>query len=241
MASIAMNLTDIRAFVRDHLDVDDEELPNSLLDRFIIDGADRIERASVALGGRWSFRQVTYAFNSASTQQAYSLDTTSGLGGAGIIPLALVEDVRGPTYSLTPSDHRAQRARYSTSAASTGTPRWFSTWGRSLYLWPTPSGAEAFQVSGYRQGNDWVSTNAAPDFPDEFHELIATWALTRSYIQQDDPEMAAFLRDEFAHTLKERAAPYIYGDDQQPFALNRSSSTQQITTNPSGLVYPFLH
>lgn len=241
MATIAMDLSEIRAFVRDHLDVDDVELPDSLLDRFIIDGSDRIERASVALGGRWSFREVTYSFTVVAGTQAYDLDTYAGLDGGNEAPLAYLDEVRGPTWSLLPADHRAMRARDSATSPATGTPRWFTVWGRHLYLWPKPAAGGTYSVLGTRQGKEWVGTNAAPDFPAEFHELIAHWALNRAYIQQDDIELATIYREEFAQTLKERATPYIIGNIAQPFSLNGANRNERVTTNPSNLVYPFLH
>lgn len=239
--TIAMDLTEMRTFVRNHLDVDSTELPDSLLDRFIIDGADRIERASVALGGRWSFREVTYGFTVAGGTASYDLDTYAGLNGGALAPLAFLDEVRGPTWSLLPEDHRAMRARNSRTSPATGTPRWFTVWGRKLYLWPTPAASGDYEASGTRKGKDWVATNAAPDFPDEFHELIAGWALTRAYIQQDDIELATIYREEWAQTVKERAVPYIVGNQAQPFALNGAAGNTRVTSNPSNLVYPFLH
>lgn len=243
MASIAMDLAEIRDFVRNHLDVDSEELPSAILDRFIIDASDRIERASVALGGHWTFRQVTYPFNVVNGTQSYDMDVYTGLAGTGEgqTPLAFLEEVRGSNWSLLPEDHRAMRARYTLTNPSSGTPRWFTTWGRKLFLWPSPTESETYDASGYRKGIDWVSANAAPDFPAEFHELIAVWALNRSYLHQDDLELAAFFREEFALTLKERALPYIMGNSVQPFTINAMASSRQLTTNPSGLVYPFQH
>jgi hypothetical protein len=128
--------------------------------------------------------------------------------------------VQGPSYELRPADHRKMRLNYPTNSDSSGTPVWFTKWGRSLYLWPKPSEVIAYTVVGYRQGVDWIETNAEPDFPDDLHELIAWWALNRTYVFLDDPELADFYREEFDRELRIRSRPYLTGLDAQPFVVN---------------------
>ena len=234
--ALAMTLQEIRDFVRSHLDVDIEELPNALLDRFIQDGASRIERSAVALGGRWSFREVEYTLTVAANTQDYDLDAHADL----ITPAALayIDEVRGSNWTLAPRDHRTIRAQYRASTTSTSAnPRYWSLWGRHVYLWPKPSAATEVFVLGIRKQTDWIATNGLPDFPSEFHDIIASWALNRGYAQQDDFETAAFFREEFKETLRDRARPYILGNDAPGFQINGEGRPPLVTRNESGLPY----
>lgn len=215
MASPSMSPTALRDFVRTHLDVDSTELPNSLLDVFLIDGFNRV------IG--WfdespSFYEVEYSFDTIASTQAYNLDTTSGL--ISPTPLQFIHDVRGPTWSLQPADHRGMRKLYRTESAPAGTPTRFSIYGRTLYLWPPPATVRTYTITGLRQPQDWLTSSAPPDCPNDFHELIAFWALNRGYAQQDDPQMASFYRDEFTAELKNRGQRYVHGNDAVPFQIN---------------------
>jgi hypothetical protein len=216
----------IRSFVRTHLDVDADELPNELLDTFMRDGVIRIisyfDESPIWL-------QVDYGFATVVGQQSYDLDSTAGLISPK--PLQAIDDVRGPLYSLSPRPHRQIRSEYRTDAP-TGTPQNYSIWGRSLYLWPKPAKAEVYQILGVRQPNwDWLtSPTQVPDLPEEFHPLIAQWALARSYAQQDDPEMANFYRGEFSTELKNIAQRWRSNLTAQPLVLNGGSGHEAYRT-----------
>ena len=102
-----MTRTQIRTFVRDHLDVDDIELPDSLLDVFILDGHSRIDNFS----RRWSFREVAYTFTVSEDTQAYDISSENSVDRAFGIdePIASIENVRGPTSMIPYQDHARMR------------------------------------------------------------------------------------------------------------------------------------
>jgi hypothetical protein len=213
-----MSLAEMRAFVREHLDSDEDELPNSLLDRFFADGSSRVEGRI----RRATFRAVEYTLTTVADQREYDLDAESSLISPA--PLASIDAIQGPSYELKPADHRKMRARFPENSDEPSAPVWFTMLGRTLHLWPTPSEVAAYTVMGARQGVDWIATNAAPDFPEQLHELIAWWGLNRAYGFLDDPEMAAFYRDEFDRELRIRASDYTLANDAQPFVLNGGTS-----------------
>ena len=210
----AMSLADIRQFVREHLDSDDVELPNSLIDRFIYNASEKIEKYSRT----WSFRAVEYQFTTLPDKRTYDLDTEIGLVDPA--PLQDVVAIQGPSFELKPADHRHMRMRFAPNHDSSANPEWFSVWGRTLYLWPKPSGAVTYTVMGYRRGTDWIAANSAPDFPEELHELIAWWALNRAYVYLDDPELGSFYRDEFERELRIRARDFYTAPDAEPLIFN---------------------
>ena len=211
-----MSASAIRTFVYDHLDVDADELPTSLLDMFMRDAVIRIisffNESPVWL-------QVEYSFDSVPSQQAYDLDATAGMNNPA--PLQSIDEVRGPSYSLQPRIHRQVRSEFRSDSPS-GRPQQWSAWGRSLHLWPVPSSVETFSVLGTRQPNwDWISEGSSvPDCPEEFHPLIAQWTLSRAYAQQDDIEMADFYRSEFVSELKNIASRWTSNITAQPMVMN---------------------
>lgn len=212
--ALSMSLAEMRSFIRESLDSDDEELPNSLLDRFIVNGSAKIEGFSRT----WSFRAVEYTFTTIANQREYNLDTYAGLTAPR--PVADITAIQGPSYELRPADHRKMRQMFPANSDSAGSPSWFTRLGRSLYLWPKPSGTITYTVIGYRQPTDWVGLNSAPDFPDDLHELIAWWALNRAHVFLDDPELADFYRSEFDRELLIRSRQYLSGNDAQPLVVN---------------------
>lgn len=214
MASNAMTLQDMRDFVRDALETDSTDLPDSILDRYIIDGSNRVDGFTTD----WQFRAVDYTFDVSANTQSYNVKGATLASGI-TKPLARIIDLRGPNWSLAPKDHAHMRSRYRLSSTTTGTPSAYSLWGNAIYLWPTPSASDTYSITGYRQADDWVSTNAAPDFPDDMHELIAWWALNRAHAREGDPQMADFYRQEFERELKRRADVYTTGLDAQPLIM----------------------
>lgn len=211
-----MDATAIRQFVRTHLDVDATELSSDLLDVFMRDAVIRIISF---FNESPTWLQVQYSFTTIPGTQEYSLDSTSGLTSP--TPLQSIDEVRGPLYSLTPRPHRQIRSEYRTNAPS-ARPQFFSVWGRSLYLWPSPSDAYTMQILGVRRPNwDWITSGSGtPDTPEEFHPLIAQWTLSRAYAQQDDPQLADFYRSEFAGELRNIASRWTDNLTSQPLVMN---------------------
>lgn len=232
-----LSVQDIRDFVRNSLDTDITELPNALLDSYIYDASQRIDNFSRT----WAFRAVDYSFTTTVNVSSYSLDTYAGLAG-GAAPLQDVVDVRGPNFSLLPRDHRKMRESFRASQTNTAAQsQWFTVWGRTLYLWPAPSLASVYSVTGYRQATDWITTSSAPDFPTEFNDLLKSWALNRAYAFLDDPEMSAFFRDEFETELHKRSRRYLEGNDTQPLILNAGSAQSEDPWRTQSALGPLIY
>lgn len=214
-----MTAAEIRKFVRDSLDVETDDIPDSILNVWMNDAVTRIISY---FDESPTFLQVEYSFVTSVEVQKYSLDSTVGLTDPE--PLQAIDEVRGPTWSLTPRQHRQVRESYPRTAGS-GNPLEFSIWGRDLYLWPKPSVEETFHVLGVRKiDTDWATAGTGvPDLPEEFHILIAHWALARAYAQQDDPEMANFYREEFAGTLTSIATRFVANTTALPMIMNGGS------------------
>lgn len=213
-----MTTVQMRTFVRDNLDTDSTDLPDDLLDGWLIEGAQQIENYS----DTWIFRAVEYSFSTVAGTASYNLSDATGLTRkTGITNnLLRVDDVRGPNWVIEPAVHSEMRMLYPTTA-SNGVPRRYSTWAYKLFLWPTPSSIQTVEVNGYRESTDWLSTTpTTPDLPDEFHHLVALWGTSRAYAREGDPGMASFFENEFSSGLQRRASHYMINSFEQPLVLN---------------------
>jgi len=233
-----MNLQQIRDFVRLTLDVDDEELPDTILNIFIQEGANKCQRASQA----YSFYGVEYNLLTIANQQAYVVFNPTSNASGITRPLRSIESVRSTNFALRPVSHVAARRYFRSSQAATTNPYRWSIWGESIYLWPKPSAGVTLSIQGYRQPSDWIATGAGgvPDMPEEFHEVIAYWALHRGYLQQDDIEMAQVFASTFDSSLKAAASPYIRGNSAGPFIMSGGMGAGEGSTSGLGPIYwPF--
>ena len=217
----SMSPTEIRQYIYDHLDIDATEVPTSVLNLFMADGYNRIIGE---FDDSPTFLHVTYTFDSVTGTNEYDLDSTAGLTS----PTALqdVADVRGPSWSLRPVSHRQARDKWRQTAPSSGSPNEFSVWGRSLFIWPQSTAATTYTVTGTRKPQDWLTLNAAPDCPEEFHRVLADYALGRTYAQQDDAEMAALYLNAFLPAIKMLSRRYFDGSVAQPVVVNRGSRAE---------------
>lgn len=227
--------TDIRSYVYEHLDIEADEISSAVLNVFMEDAYNEIVGF---FDESPTWLHVEYTFTCVAGTQSYDLDTEADL----IVPTPLqtITDVRGPRWTLKPVSHRQAREGYRQDTVNTGTSSEFSTWGRSLFLWPIPTADEVYTITGTRQPTDWLTLNDAPDCPQEFHRLIADYTLGRAYIQQDDPETGQVLLNAFQPALHRLATRYFDSNDAQPLVINEGRGNRDAyrTSNVLGpLIY----
>jgi len=208
---MALTLDAIRTFVRLHLDLDTEDLPDSLVDVFIREGSKRIEKAS----SRWPFYEKVWTVSTMAGQRSYPF-TDIGTDVDQIAAILRDDEtlhwVGNDLYSiLNPID-----------ATSQSKPVQYAWWNDTLYLTPTPDSAYTLTVFGYRDPIDWIANGAGaqPDLPDELHNTVAIWALSKAYIQQEDPEMGSVYERQFADELTEFKRRITETPHPQPLVLN---------------------
>lgn len=209
-----MNLQEIRDFVRQHIDIEEDDLPDAVLDVFIREGSKRIERAEK----RWAF----YA-------QRWEYTTESGTDEIPFTSIAAdlkeIQAIKGPRWRLQYLGQDLADEVWPENVTSSSEPTHFSIERDTLCLWPTPNDAYVLQIRGYRTPEDWVAAGAGaePDLPDDLHNTVATWALARAYAQQDDPEMASIYERQFADELNEFRRNINSMPAAQPIVLNGRS------------------
>lgn len=208
-----MSLQQIRDYVRTHLDLDQDDLPDVVLDAFIREGSKRIERAET----RWPFYQANYTLSTAAGVSDY--DKALAIS----TELDQVATVLDPSYGAlkwlgmnTLQELQARRP------SSSSRPRYFAEWGGLLTLYPTPDQVYTLTVRAYRRPLDWMAGGggAEPDLPDELHNTVALWAMAKSYAQQEDPELAALYERQFSDELDEYRRRLVITPHPQPMVLN---------------------
>lgn len=207
----SMTLADIRAYVYSFLDIDTNDLPTSVLDLMIRQAWTRMASSE----RRWSFYEQSSSFATAPSTQEYAL---TGLGASDPWDdiIAITDPDWGP---LRPVSHVAARRRY-TSSNSSSRPRSFSFHRDTVWFWPIPNAAVTYTVDGYRKPRDWQLTSGSPDAPEEFHPLVAQYALSLAYGQQDDPAGAQQSMERFEQGFAQARQRYTDDSVAGPIILN---------------------
>lgn len=211
---MALNLQQIRDYVRSHLDIEIEDLPDAVLDVFIAEGFHRCFRAE----RRLPFYRKRWDLTTTASTSAYELTSIAE-------DIEEIAAIQGPRYNLRwIGADEADRA-FPLNVTSEAEPYFFTVEGDTLYLYPTPNDAYNLVVKGYRTPADLIAggTGAEPDLPVDLHNTVATWALARAYGQQDDPEMASMYERQFADEINLFRRRLNSMPMQQPIVLNGGS------------------
>ena len=210
---MALSLQQIRDYVRTALDLELDDLPDTLLDMWAREGSKRIERAET----RWPFYETIYTWSVVPDPSGVylmtlvdaNLDQISSIDVPDFGPLKWVgTDVLDTLKAQGPD--------------ATGRPVYYTTWGTNILFYPALDTTYSLTVRGYRKATDWVSqgAGATPDLPDELHNTVATWTLSKAYAQQEDPELAALYERQFSDELNEMRRRLLVAPPQQPLVLN---------------------
>lgn len=175
-----MDVTTLKGYVREVLDVDDEELPDSLLSIFLQEAFDR----TMAFDNQWPRNE--YTWNLTKAAGADSIDLPADLNIPSITSIVSSTSPGVPLIVVTQTTAEQLFITYDTVA--TGTPAYVSVWQNKLWLWPRYDTDTEYDLvlRGYRQP---VWTNGASDIPDldsRLHATLAYFAIALAYAQQED-------------------------------------------------------
>jgi len=174
-----MDVLDLKTFIRNHLEMDDEELPDALLDPYLQEAFDR----TMAADNRWPRYEKTWTVSKVPTSSTISLP--ADLNVPSIMSVLSLAD----GYRLVAINHENAEDLFApTTMIGTGSPIYYSVWGGQMYLWPNldPSISADFQLRAYRQP---VWSNGASDIPDldaRLHMTLCWFAISLTYAQQED-------------------------------------------------------
>lgn len=219
----AMTLGQIRTQVQGMLDIVSGDIPVSVLDTFIAQGFDAI----VYSEKRWPFYEVSTTFSTVAGQSDYTLSAT----GAGVTNgMREIFSLRTDRQICSYVGRDLADANHPLNGLASGSPTHWSYWDDTVRFYPTPGGVETIYMRGIRNPAEFPSAidgtgdpNLYPDLPDPFQPLLAVYAASKAYLQQEDPQMAAQYSGQFVMELDNIARRYADSPAPQPMILNRRS------------------
>jgi hypothetical protein len=185
-----VNLDALRRAVRAQLDLDEEDLQNPLVDLFLREAFEQ----TINLERRWPFYETYW---DVSADDGKAVDLPEDVAG---IASVLEEATRSPLLHVS---HQMAEENFR-GVMGHGRPRFFSVWGRNLYLWPGADQLRAYTIRGYRKARDWVSEGASAevDADERLHLPLVHYACSRAYAQQEDEVLSATYLDTWSRTVE---------------------------------------
>jgi hypothetical protein len=190
MAYSTMTAASLRQTVRDIVDLDAEDLPDSLLNLYIRDGYYRI----LDVEKRWGFLEQTFTFNTIANQRSYAIET---LTGEPISQVVSILDNTGIGMRLDMVGYDMAEQTYVGSYDTAGDPLFYAIWGGQIHLFPKPNNARSLTVRAYREPIDWQTTGEAVDASPSLHFPLVYYACSRVYQKLEDAAMAAVYKQAF--------------------------------------------
>jgi hypothetical protein len=174
-----VDVSTLRTFIRNHLEVDDEELPDILLNPYLQDAFER----TVALDNRWPRNENFWQLSKVSGSQNISLPPSVLV--SGIVSVTAHSMNRRLTYITY---ENAEDLFTQNTVVAIGDPVYWSAWGREMQLWPNPGLDVSYDltVRGYRQPVWDEAASTIPDIDPRLHPALAYYAMALSYAAQED-------------------------------------------------------
>lgn len=229
---MAYSLDQLRVYVRQHMDLDESEIPNSLIDVWARDASIKIARTRK----RWPFLETSWTITTLDGVQEYDFSDIA-VFGTNAVPDEIISVVRNDRRLAYLGRDEAEAA-FLPYRASGGTVNYFNVWNNKLSLYPAPTGgSDTLYLRGYRKVKDWVADGAGafPDFPEDFHDAIRLYLLAAAYLQQEDPEMAQQFAGSFSMEMDLLKKQYGEAPGAYPLVLGGGPKVRI----PGRLLYPF--
>lgn len=190
MAYQKMTAASLRSTVRSIVDLDAEDLPDSLLDLYIRDGYYRI----LDLEKRWSWLETSFTFSTIANQREYLIES---LTSEPVTQIVSIIDNEGVGSRLDMVGYDMAEQTYIGSYDTSGDPLFYAVWNGRIHLFPKPNNARVLSVRGYREPIDWQTFQGDVDAAPSLHFPLVYYAVSRVYQRLEDAQMAAVYKQAF--------------------------------------------
>ena len=209
---------EIRQLVWDIMDLEDVDLPGSLIVQFIRDGFDRI----ISLERRWPFYETTYSLNTVAGQRDYPI-TSIGAGNLREVISVLDNSAAGNRLSIVSLDE-AEAVWHGSFDVPTR-PLLYAEWGEVIKLYPKPDTVYPLTIRGYRKPSyTWATDlDRAPDCDERFHTALAYYAISQAYRRQEDNDMAAMYKQSFDEAVTLAKQDIMRPPSHRPMIMSRGA------------------
>ena len=210
---MSITLTQLRTQVRNMVDLDEVDLPDSIVDQFAREGFQRI----YSLERRWPYLQETYTFNTVANQREYTIAT---IGDIREIISVVDTSTSGARLTLIPYDNAEEIWLGNTDVASR--PYFFSFWDKKLQLWAKPDAIYPITVRAYRNPlYTWLSdATLTIDLDEWFHALLPYFVIARVYQRQEDSDLSAMYMRSFEEGVGLARRDLMKASSAQPVIMS---------------------
>jgi len=194
-------------------DLDEVDLPDSVIDQFAREGFQRI----YSLERRWPWLQETYTFNTVADQREYTIST---IGDIREIISVVDTSTSGARLTLIPYDNAEEIWLGNTDVASR--PYFYSFWDKKLQLWAKPDAIYPITVRAYRNPvYTWLTdVNETIDIDEWFHALLPYFVLARVYQRQEDAQLSQMYMNSFEEGVGLARRDLMKASSAQPVIMS---------------------
>ena len=210
---MSITLTQLRTQVRNMVDLDETDLPDSIVDQFAREGFQRI----YSLERRWPYLQETYSFNTVANQREYTIST---IGDIREIISVVDTSQSGARLTLIPYDNAEEIWLGNTDVPSR--PYFYSFWDKKLLLWAKPDAIYPITVRAYRNPlYTWLSdATLTIDLDEWFHALLPYFVIARVYQRQEDSDLSAMYMRSFEEGVGLARRDLMKASSAQPVIMS---------------------
>lgn len=210
---MSITLTQLRTQVRNMVDLDEVDLPDSIVDQFAREGFQRI----YSLERRWPYLQETYTFNTVANQREYTIAT---IGDIREIISVVDTSTSGARLTLIPYDNAEEIWLGNTDVPSR--PYFYSFWDKKLQLWAKPDAIYPITVRAYRNPvYTWLSnTGETIDLDEWFHALLPYFVIARVYQRQEDSDLSSMYMRSFEEGVGLARRDLMKASSAQPVIMS---------------------
>ena len=210
---MSITLTQLRTQVRNMVDLDETDLPDSIVDQFAREGFQRI----YSLERRWPYLQETYTFNTVANQREYTIST---IGDIREIISVVDTSTSGARLTLIPYDNAEEIWLGNTDVPSR--PYFYSFWDKKLQLWAKPDEIYPITVRAYRNPvYTWLSnTGETIDLDEWFHALLPYFVIARVYQRQEDSDLSSMYMRSFEEGVGLARRDLMKASSAQPVIMS---------------------
>jgi len=194
-------------------DLDEVDLPDTIVDQFAREGFQRI----YALERRWPYLQETYTFNTVVNQREYTIST---IGDIREIISVLDTSSSGARLTLIPYDNAEEIWLGNTDVPSR--PYFYSFWDKKLQLWAKPDAVYPMTVRAFRNPvYTWLSNpDETIDLDEWFHALLPYFVLGRVYQRQEDAQLSQMYLNSFEQGVGLARRDLMKASSAQPVVMS---------------------
>ena len=210
---MSITLTQLRTQVRNMVDLDETDLPDSIVDQFAREGFQRI----YALERRWPILQETYTFNTVANQREYTISTIGD-----IREIISVVDTSTQGARLTLIDYNDAESIWLGTLDVASRPYFYSFWDKKLQLWAKPDIVYPMTVRAFRNPvYTWLTDiTESIDLDEFFHAILPYFVLARVYQRQEDSDLANMYLKSFEEGVALARRDLMKASSAQPVIMS---------------------